>query len=434
MNRSSDRTAQPAPRGTPLRIGIDARLRDGEVGGVQQVVIGLAEGFSELTDGDEEYYFLVHPDSEWLAPHLRGACRRLPVGGAQTQTQARLETQARGRGPEPSLPQRIADAAYERAIAYLGYLPRSDGTIERAGIDVMHFTLQHAFLTRVASVYTPHDLQHLHHPEFFTSTERRKRERLYRAFSSGAEAVIVPSRWVRDDVVARYGLDRERVHAVPWAPVVDAYPAPSPERLSQARRDLALPDAFALYPAQTFRHKNHLGLVEAVARLRDQAGMRVHVVCSGRMSPFHAQIEARMRALDVSGQFRFVGFVSPVELQCLYQLARCLVFPSKFEGGGMPVLEAFRHGLPVASSNATCLAEEVGDAGLLFDPDDVPRMADSIARLWTDPGLRETLAERGQTRVRLRTWAGVARRCRAVYRSIAGRALTPDDVRLLRPS
>ena len=116
----------------------------------------------------------------------------------------------------------------------------------------------------------------------------------------------------------------------------------------------------------------------------------------------------------------FPGFISPLELRGLYDLALALVFPSRFEGWGLPVCEAFSAGLPVASSSATSLPDLVGDAGLLFDPDDTEQIADAVLGLWNDCGAAAALADRGRERGQLFNFDRAARLFRAHYRRVGG--------------
>ena len=128
---------------------------------------------------------------------------------------------------------------------------------------------------------------------------------------------------------------------------------------------------------------------------------------------------------------RFPGFVTPLELRGLYELATGLVFPSRFEGWGLPICEAFDAGLPVASSTATGLPDVVGDAGLTFDPDDTQAMARQVLRLWQDSALRASLRERGKERAELFSFDRTARLFRAHYRRIGQRSLSEEDRILL---
>jgi glycosyltransferase involved in cell wall biosynthesis len=238
------------------------------------------------------------------------------------------------------------------------------------------------------------------------------------------------SSWVKEDVVRHLRLRPENVRVIPWAPVTDEYPRASAEDLAQTRQRLSLPEAFALFPAQTFPHKNHLTLLDAVDAAR-RRGVELRVVCPGKTNEHYDEVARRLRQLNLEAQVSFPGYVTPLELQCLYQLARFLVFPSLFEGGGMPIFEAYAAGLPVTCSNVTCIPRQAGDAALLFDPRDPEAIATAMIRLWTDAELRGELARRGSERVRRFTWAKTARTYRALYRRIAGRPLTADDRSLL---
>lgn len=408
-----------------LRVCLDARLPDEVAGGVQQFVMGLASGLSRLADGDEEYLFLSYPHHRaWLEPHLSGPCRPLDVAPPT----GRL-----------ALPRRVLGAVlswgYRQSFAApLGRLvpiriPASDGTVERSGADLVHLTLQAGFTTALPTIYQPFDLQHLHFPRFFSPFDLRWRARTYPALARAARRVVVMSSWIKEDVVRHLDVPAEKVRVVPWAPVTEEYPEPTAGDLARTRERFSLPEVFALYPAQTFPHKNHLALLDAIEIAR-QRGTEIRVVCPGRKNDFFPAIERRMAARRLRG-VSFPGFVSPVELRCLYRLARFLVFPSLFEGGGMPIFEAFAAGLPVACSDVTCLPRQVGDAAILFDPGEPGAVADAMIRLWHDTGLRAELARRGLERVKRFSWNRTARTYRAVYREVAGAPLTAEDRALL---
>jgi glycosyltransferase involved in cell wall biosynthesis len=307
----------------------------------------------------------------------------------------------------------------------------SDGTVERAGVDVVHLPIQDAFTTTIPSIYQPHDLLHLHLPELFSSWEWRRREVVYRTHCARAETVVAMTSWGKRDLVERYELPPEKVSVVPWGCVLWEYPAPTESDLKRIRRDIAPPGDFLLYPAQTWPHKNHERLLDALALIRDREGVRISLVCPGRQNDHYRQIARRIDELRLEEQVSFPGFVSPLELRGLYDLALALVFPSRFEGWGLPVCEAFSAGLPVASSSATSLPDLVGDAGLLFDPDDTEQIAEAVLGLWTDSELRAALADRGRERGQQFNFDRTARLFRAHYRRVGGQPLSEEDRILL---
>jgi glycosyltransferase involved in cell wall biosynthesis len=392
-------------------------------------MIGLAHGLSALDDGDEEYLFLTSPsDPEWIRPYLSGRCRILPSTGAHDppKWRARLAKV----GPLHAAWEIISPVLGPRAIP----IPRTDGAIEQAGIDVIHFPQQGAFLTHIPSIYQPHDLQHLHLPQNFSRRARLAREVSYRAFCAQATAVAMMTHWGRRDVMDAYALPDDRVCVVPGASVLSAYPAPSTEDVLRIRHEHGLPTRYALFPAQTFPHKNHLALLDALADARDRHGVRVPLVATGHQNGFFAQIAKRADALALRDQVFFVGFVAPSDLRGLYQSARCLVFPSIFEGWGLPIVEAFAEGVPVACADATSLPEVADGAALFFPPGDTSAMADAIVRLWTDDALRTQLVHRGRARAASLTWERTGRIFRAHYRRIARVPLGADDHALIAES
>ncbi|HLE79650.1 MAG TPA: glycosyltransferase family 1 protein [Candidatus Limnocylindrales bacterium] len=411
-----------------LRVAIDARLRSGQAGGIETVVVGLASGLGRLTDGDEEYLFLAYEgETSWLEPHLGGSSRILPVPTAG--------------GGVDSLPARVADRwpALRRVWRLLPPSrllpepgpPRSDGTVEGTGAQVAHFPLQAGFLTELPSIYHPHDLQHVHLPGYFTPRERLHRESWYRALCEQARVVAVTSSWGRDDLVRHFDLPAEKVRVVPWAAVLDEYPTPTEEDLADVRARWDLDAPFLLYPAQTWPHKNHVGLLGAMARLRDERGLLVRAVFPGRRNDRTRALDDVATQLGLEGQVVWPGFVTGVQLASLYRLARAVVIPTLFEAASFPLWEAFQAGVPAACSNVTSLPEQAGDAALVFDPRDERAIAAAIEQLWTDHELRLVLAIRGRQRVAAFTWERTARTFRALYRQCAGRRLTEDDAALL---
>jgi glycosyltransferase involved in cell wall biosynthesis len=410
-----------------LRVCIDGRLDIERAGGVASVIAGLAAGLSSLADGDEEYLFLtIRGRDLWLREHIAGAVQIASVDVPPARSPSALRRAAR-RAPglyELYRRQPLSRRQAARAIDC------SDGTVERLGADIMHFPKQSAFLTEIPSIYHPHDLQHLHLPTYFSRRAIELRELQYRAYCESAAMVAVTSSWTRKDVISHYNLPPDKVQVVPWAPaILESDPAKA-EEIQDARRRLALPDPFILYPAQTWPHKNHAKLFEALARLRNR-GLVVPLVLSGFANNFAATLRRRAAALRVDDQITWLGFVSRRDLAVLYRACRAVVVPTKFEAASGPVWEAFQLGAPVACSRVTSLPEQAGDAALLFDPDDSVEIAQAIERLWNDSALREKLADRGRARITHFTWGRTARLFRAHYRRLAGRKLEPSDQALL---
>ncbi len=421
MNSNLRESADMSER-HPLRVVIDARLRDGEPGGVQQIVIGLASGLSRLPDtGGEQYRFVTwHGQADWLRPFVGNACTMVEIRASRLRAVGRWMRDAVG------------------ASGALGVLPSSrvsvtagDRAVEALRADVIHFPTQRAFLTRTASIYQPHDLQHVHLPQFFSDTARQARDRVYRAYCAQASTVVVMSRWGRDDIVREYGLEPSKVGVVPWAPMLPEYPVPDTGTIETTKRKYALPSRFAYFPAHTFPHKNHLALLAALARVRDVSGVEVPLVCTGRRNEFYRVIRKRVRDLGLSRQVRFLGFVPPVEVNALYRACHAVLFPTLFEGWGLPLSEAFVAGVPIACSRVTCLPEQADGAALLFDPHSESDIARAVAGVWLDEDLRGRLVARGRQIAARLSWDRTAEMFRAHYRKAAGRPLARRDIDLL---
>ncbi len=394
-----------------MRVVINAQISSGLHGGVEQVLIGLASGLSEVAQPGEEYLFLTESGADsWLRPYVRGACRIVSRRAEPRHRIRRLLKRV------PGVAQMYR--AFSSNSGTAAPVPASAGIAERLQAHVVHFPYQVAFGTSLPSIYHPWDLQHIHYPEFFTPRQLATRDLWYRTFCSQATVVSVATEFGKHDLVSHLQVAPEKIEVIPMAPVLTAYSEPSDADVHAMRTARALPGQFVYFPATTWPHKNHLGLIRALALLRSRGSIR-HAVFSGTETPHAQAIRAEAKRLGILEQVRFLGFVSPAEVRCLYSLATCLVFPSRFEGWGLPVTEAFLSGLPVASSNASCLPETTAGAALLFDPDDAGAIADAIERLTTEEALRRELIARGHEVAGKLSWRTTGARFRELYRRLA---------------
>lgn len=405
-----------------LRVCIDARVQ-GLPGGIAQVVVGLVKGLSSLTDGGEEYVFLVTPGNDrWVRPFLGGACRIV-------EAEPVLAKRARAAGLLDRLP--FARAAWERFSPILGRrtyaVPRSDGAIERLEPDVVHFPLQAGCLTDLPSIYQPHDLQHRHLPEFFPPRHRMTRDILMQTLCERASAVGVASTWVKEDLVSEFGLSPEKIAVIPLAPATAAYAEPSDDQVYECQRKYRLPETFIFYPAHTFAHKNHIRLLEALAKLRRDCNATIPAVFSGGLTDFAQTVRRAAARLGLEEQTHFLGYVSETELRCLYRLCRAVVIPSLFEAASFPLWEAFQAGAACACSNVTSLPRQAGSAAVIFDPRNVSAIAEAVNRVVSDEPLRERLVAAGRASVDSFTWAKTARRYRTLYRILGTRPVSDEE-------
>lgn len=418
-----------------LTVAIDAEILPGKgSGGVEQVMIGLIRALGQLKDGGEEYVIIgPRQDPEWLRPYI-GPNERIVPGSRTPQHHS-----MRFLGPLRPVAQRVYNSRrLHRLSAHLLGLgkiwvgvPVSDGFYERLGCDVVHFPYQGFVSCALPMIYNPHDLQHLHYPQFFTPSQIARRETVYRAGCHRAHTVAVASQWVKQDILQHYHVNPNKIQVIPWAPPTQAYPEPNADTLDVAWEKYQLRDPFVLYPSMTWAHKNHIRLLEALALLRDRNGLRVRLVCTGHKNDFWRHIEKRLVELELEDQVSFLGMVPPQDLRALYRLARFVVIPSLFEAASGPLFEAWQDDTPVACSTVTSLPEQAGDAALLFDPLSVEAIADAVAKMATDDDLLSDLRRRGRGRLRDFSWDRTAKAYRAVYHRAAGVPLSEEDRWLL---
>jgi glycosyltransferase involved in cell wall biosynthesis len=170
-------------------------------------------------------------------------------------------------------------------------------------------------------------------------------------------------------------------------------------------------------------HKNHLRLIDALKQLQDQYDLVIPLVLSGGSHAHEHLVRQRIARYHMADQVTHVGYVDPVQLKCLYRLAEALVFPSEFEGWGLPVTEAMSVGLPIVCSNIPSLVDQVGDAALLVDPSDTAGLAKHLKSIWLDQELRQNLREKAIKRSRLFDWKITATQFVEQYRQIMMSAL-----------
>jgi glycosyltransferase involved in cell wall biosynthesis len=423
-----------------IRIALHIDVIPGEQGGTVQSTQGLVRSLGQL-DGPEQYILAAQtPDQrDWIAQYC-GPSQEVRLRNPGAQRRATAWKEIRQAKTAKSLVKSVLRPALNSVRQVTGRLtprvpavPVSDGYYESLGCDLLHFPTQPFEVCGLPTIYNPHDLQHLHYPQFFSAEQLVQRETVYRAACNYSQVVVVGSEWIKQDVIRQYGTHPDKLQVIPWAAPTSHYPAINPAVIDETMRRLDLPAAFALYPAVTWPHKNHLRLLEAMAILRDREGLVVNLVLTGSKYESHwPLVQNRIRELNLEKQVRVLGFLPEKDLRAVYQTAQFLVLPSLFEADSCPIHEAWAEGLPVASSDIRPLADQVGDAGLLFDAKSVPAIASALRSMWCDAELRERLQGLGHRRSQDYSWERTAKAFRAVYRRTAGATLTEEDIWLLQ--
>jgi glycosyltransferase involved in cell wall biosynthesis len=236
-----------------------------------------------------------------------------------------------------------------------------------------------------------------------------------------AEMVIVPSSAVAEDVVHYLHVERERITVIPMGCAPRFQPREEPSRATALRRRYDLPERYILFVGTLEPRKNVKTLLQAFARViaeKPQDGL--HLVIAGGGGWGGENHLATVEALRIHDYVRFTGFVEDDDLPDLYRGALLFVYPSLYEGFGLPVVEAMACGTPVITSNCTSLPEVAGDAALLVDSTQVEALAAAISSVMTDGELRQALRVKGLARAHAFSWEAVAQQTLAIYRAVGG--------------
>ena len=290
------------------------------------------------------------------------------------------------------------------------YVPR---WAQRAGVELLHSLASTAPLWGGSvRVTTIHDLNYRMVPEAHFGLRALGMRVLVPAAARRSHRLIVDAASTRRDLVEHLGVPAAKVDVIPLAagsatPVTLTPEAELRERLNLSERPVAL-SVSAKRP-----HKNLARLIRALAAIPSER--RPLLVVPGYHTPHEQELRALAAQLGVDEDLRLPEWVSPADLEGLYELATCAVLPSLYEGFGLPVLESMRRGLPVACSDRSSLPEVAGDAALLFDPLDVAAIKAAMERLLGDPQLRERLAQAGLARAQCFTWRATADATARVY-------------------
>ncbi|MDF5708507.1 MAG: glycosyltransferase family 1 protein [Nostoc sp. S4] len=251
-------------------------------------------------------------------------------------------------------------------------------------IDLLHvpYQIPPSYDLRYPLVITMHDVQELHYPEFFTPEERIWRAEHYWKSLETSNKVVVSFNHVKEDLLKYFRLDKSKVHVSPL-PYQKMYlqPPTSEEQLNYETKYNQL-DIFLLYPAQTWQHKNHLSLIKAVEYIKDNFGIVIHLVCTGKKnSSFFPVIEEYLKTSEVAEQIHFLDIVPETELCWLYKNCSLVVIPSLYEAGCLPLLEAMSLEVPVICSSVTSLPETIGDLRFTFEPFNINQIASLILQM-----------------------------------------------------
>ncbi|MCB8943790.1 MAG: glycosyltransferase family 4 protein [Ardenticatenaceae bacterium] len=290
---------------------------------------------------------------------------------------------------------------------------------QRHGLDLLHSM---AFVTPLLAlrptVVTVYDLSFMYYPESFPRGQRLYLRSQTARSVRAARRVITISESGRQDVHRFFGVPLAQIDVVRPGVGEEYRPFP-PQTVAQFRQQKGLPERFILHVGTLQPRKNIPILLEALAQLPQRD---VCLVLVGGKGWLFAEIFARVEALGLQERVIFTGYVPAEELPLWYNAATVLAFPSRYEGFGMPIVEAMACGTPVVAANVSSMPEAVGEAGLLFAPDSVAQLVGGITAVLQSPALAQELRQKGIPQAQQFSWAESGREMARSYQRALGEA------------
>jgi glycosyltransferase involved in cell wall biosynthesis len=378
-----------------MHIGIDAHAIGARQGGNETYIRNLIRALAEIDGGNRYTLYLANAGAaeEWRA----GFIKRFP------------NFEVRSLPPPTPLVRVPVALALELRLR---------------PVDVLHVQYTAPPFCPVPVVATIHDLAFEHLPETFTRRGSLQLKLTVRRTARKAARIATVSEYSRQDLLRTYKLAPEKV-VVTYNGIEPHFtPRPgSPDEAAVVRGRFGIERDFILAVGSLQPRKNLVRLIRAYARLRSgQEGFQSQLVIVGRKLWLTDEIFAEVKKQQWADDVILTGYVPDDDLPALYRAASAFVYPSIFEGFGLPPLEAMACGTPVVTSNTSSLPEVVGAAALMIDPYDERELANALLRIVNDESLRTGLRERGIERAQAFTWRAAAEKTLQLYREAAGAA------------
>jgi glycosyltransferase involved in cell wall biosynthesis len=389
-----------------VRIGINAFYLGAVTTGSGQYINHLVRQLARL--GDESEYVLIQ-DTRDRIQDASSSHSPFPIVHRASCILHPVST------PFDSISENLAKLWFEQ-ISF----PRA---CRRQGVEIAHVPyFASPLFPTTPTIVTVHDLIPMFLPAYRGSIGVRLYTLLVAVAAKRADRVLTDSEVSKWDIVRLLDIPSERVRVI-YLAVDDIYqPVLDEHRLAATRRKYGLPESYLLYLGGFDQRKNVPTLLKAFAQLARDS--RVHLVVAGRLpekgSTFFPDPRPIVQELGIEERVVFTGWVPEEDKPAVYSGARALVFPSLYEGFGLPPLEALACGTPVVASNRGSLPEIVGEGGLLLEPDDVEGLAEAMKRLLNDDTLWGDLRQKGLAHAASFSWEKTAQETLAVYREVKG--------------
>ena len=370
-----------------MRFCVDAHALGRHLTGNEAYVRNLLDGFEELNEDSEFLAYVSTPGAERLVP-------------------ARFETRTVSGNP----------------FVRLGYdLSRK---LRQDKADLVHVQFTGPIACPVPVVVSVHDVSFLEHPEFFTRARRLQLQYTVKRTVQSASRVLTLSEFSRQGIARAYGMDPARIAVVP-AGVSRAFrPQPRQHAKAFVEGRFKVPGPFILTVGDLQPRKNQIGLIRAFEELLcAHPDLPHHLMLVGKETWFAPHVHQAAKKSLVKDRIHFTDYVNEKELLQLYSACDIFVFPSFYEGFGLPILEAMACGRAVACSNSSAMPEVADSAGLLFNPESTSEMVRAMRDLLLNPELRQRMERLGQQNAAQFSWARTAQMTLEVYQEVCGENL-----------
>ncbi len=369
-----------------MRFSVDAHAIGQKLTGNETYIRNLLQGFASLDRDAEFYAYISRP----------AAAEEIPA-----RMKARLVSVNPFVRLGYDLPRRLR--ADRPALLHVQYT----APVDCAGVPL---------------VVTVHDVSFLSHPQYFAPSRRTQLRLTVRRTVRRAAKVLAVSEFSRRSILEAYGIDESKVVVVPNAASSHFHPQPREAAAARVRERFGIVGPFVLTVGDLQPRKNHIGLIRAFENLmRAEPRLRHQLVFVGKDTWHSKEVHEAAARSPLSGRIRFTGFVSDEDLVTFYCASDLFVFPSFYEGFGLPILEAMACGRAVACSNTSAIPEVADSAALLFDPGSAPEMARAMRDLLVDAELRAHMERLALARAAQFSWDRAARAALDVYYEVAGK-------------
>ncbi|MBM7691476.1 alpha-1,3-rhamnosyl/mannosyltransferase [Peribacillus deserti] len=367
-----------------MRIGINLlHLSQDRYGGVEQYIRNLVWYLANTEKKVKLFLFLNRPNRDLFPDHVKNI-KQIMFKNIEKESQ-------------------IIEAIHENRI------------------DVWFCPLHRSYLPNipVPTVVTIHDVLHTAYPQFVPG-ELEWNNQYYEHYAPTFDAVITVSEFSKKSILEQLRIPKEKVYAIYQDVPMEFKQNMNKKHIIKTKKKYQLPDTYALYPASYNPHKNHLNLLKAILLLRDKYNKSIPLVLTGYTDEKNTIYQSAVKFLkdhSLDGQVKILGYIPPEDMPSLFINSRFLIFPSLYEGFGIPLVEAMKTKTPIVCSNRGSIPEVAADSALLFNPEDAKEIALQILRIMKKK-TRNSLIEKGIRRSKAFSWEKSAKETLKVFRSV----------------